>query len=264
MNIAIAVTNPVSPRSYTVTFDVNVPGGIGNVNDIRVNYGADQSYGGSSSGQPTTNPDGSIHCTAGVSSDVLPLHFQCELTDFDGDDFKSDDQQYPPRPVTTVPEGVRISYDILTYIVANCLRGADASPNFTDGEQQATAVDGRFAFYDSYAEDQPDNVLVIRTFNDRKRDEGTPVRDVDVKVLVRAAAGDTYGPVKAAMAAAEALKEFLTTPSLETLTLQALPSGRMVLSFTDPRISPGSLDASGRFEVLVEFGAQYRDAATQS
>ncbi len=109
-----------------------------------------------------------------------------------------------------------------------------------------------------------DDCLCIRLVVRKKRDERTPLRQADCAILIRAQQDSDGGPAKRAEAVSKCLEEFFQTAQTETLTMQTMPSGRVILSVTGFVGRPGSLDASGRQETLVEFTVEYRDGLTQN
>lgn len=96
-NIVVTVVQE-SPLALQINFDTDLVTNISDVNSVFVNFGPDSSYGTQSSGQPIANIPGGITLVAHISPASVPVHFQCEVTDFISGDVKSSDQTYPPPP----------------------------------------------------------------------------------------------------------------------------------------------------------------------
>lgn len=175
----------------------------------------------------------------------------------------------PFPAVSIVPQAgtVNVERDFLMWLVANALTAA-STPNFVDGSNSGnTQTAGTLTLFNDYFEDEPNNAGFVRLMKDSPNDKGNvPVRDAEMAILIRfGEPSDNTQPSAStsALAAAQAIRQMLQGTDMRYLSNQVLPSGRRVLVFTNARVSPGSLDASGRYEVLVEFMATYIDAITQ-
>lgn len=84
-----------APRSLSVAFNTNLAPGILDLNAVGVNFGATAAYGQSTTGQATAvNADGTIACIVAVTTDIAPVHIQCEVSDYNGNFDRSTDQVF--------------------------------------------------------------------------------------------------------------------------------------------------------------------------
>lgn len=168
-------------------------------------------------------------------------------------------------PVLSLTPAVNdLAYDLVRWLVQEALASGSVA-NFVDGEISSNeAQSGKIHLFAAFADDLPTDCGVVTVANIRNRLEFTPVREARVKILLRTADDETSSARVRAEAATKAVIEFTRDESMQDKTHVSLPSGRTVLIFQDQQYSPGGMDASGRYQVLVEFRMQYLDTITQS
>lgn len=162
---------------------------------------------------------------------------------------------YSIVPVAAEPH---LAKDLIEYFVASMLKAGSVT-NFVDGIPDNNATEDLTKIYllPFYLEDKPANCGVVRVA-DRDPDGESPIRQASVTVAFRQKASGTFSAQRRALAAAEALAQFLR-PDGVVRTYATLASGRIVLAFKNVVTRPEGEDGDKRFTATVEFDIMYRD-----
>jgi len=151
-----------------------------------------------------------------------------------------------------------LAKDLIEYLVASMLATGSAA-NFVDGIPDNNAAEDLSKIYllPYYLEDKPANCGVVRVM-DSSPDDWSPIRKAQVTIVFRQPTASSISAQKRAMAAAEAVAQFLR-PDGQLRTYATLTSNRVVLAFSQVMTRPEGEDGAHRFMAAVEFTITYRD-----